>query len=64
MLYEHRQAYPQCEGILLWDLDNEENGWVLDSQPQVIKFNSCLPMVGGSLTVLRLLPPLKLIAML
>jgi len=28
----------------------------LDSQPQVIKFTSCLPMVGGSL---RLLPPLK-----
>jgi hypothetical protein len=27
MLYEHRQAYPQCEGLLLWDLDNEENGW-------------------------------------
>ena len=19
--------YPQCEGLLLWDLDNEENGW-------------------------------------
>jgi hypothetical protein len=30
----------------------------LDSQPQVIKFTSCLPMVGGSLRVLRLLPPL------
>jgi len=36
----------------------------LDSQPQVIKFTSCLklPMVGGSLRVLRLLPTLKLIA--
>jgi hypothetical protein len=32
----------------------------LDSQSQVIKFTSCLPMVGGSLWVLRLLPPLKL----
>jgi hypothetical protein len=32
----------------------------LDSQLQVIKFTSCLPMVGGSLQVLRLLPPLKL----
>ena len=32
----------------------------LDSQPQVIKFTSCLPMVGGSLRVLRLLPPIKL----
>jgi phosphohistidine swiveling domain-containing protein len=34
----------------------------LDSQPQVIKFTSCLPMVSGSLQVLRLLPPLKLVA--
>ena len=33
----------------------------LDSQPQVIKFTSCLPMVDGSL---RLLPPLKLVAMI
>ena len=33
----------------------------LDSQPQVIKFTSCLPMVGGSL---RLPPPLKLVAMI
>ena len=31
----------------------------LDSQSQVIKITSCLPMVGGSLWVLRLLPPLK-----
>jgi len=30
----------------------------------VIKFTSCLPMVGGSLRVLRLLPPLKLVAMI
>ena len=28
--------------------------------PQGIKLASCLPMVGGSLWVLRLLPPLKL----
>jgi hypothetical protein len=34
-----------------------------DSQPQVIKFSSCLPMIGGSLRVLQLLPPLKLITM-
>jgi hypothetical protein len=33
----------------------------LDSQPQVIKLTSCLPMVGGSL---QLLPPLKLVAMI
>ena len=31
----------------------------LDSQPQVTKLTSCLPMVGGSLRVLRLPPPLK-----
>jgi hypothetical protein len=36
----------------------------LDSQPQVIKFTSYLPMVGGSLRVLRPLPPLKLVAMI
>ena len=36
----------------------------LDSQPQVIKFTSCLPMVGGSLRVLRVLPPLKLVVMI
>jgi hypothetical protein len=36
----------------------------LDSQPKVIKFTNCLPMVGGSLRVLRLLPPLKLVAMI
>jgi hypothetical protein len=31
----------------------------LDSQPQVIKFTSCLARVGGSLRVLRLPPPLN-----
>jgi hypothetical protein len=36
----------------------------LDSQPQVIKFTSCLPMAGGSLRLPRLLPPLKLVAMI
>ena len=30
----------------------------------MIKFTSCLPMVGGSLQVLRLPPPLKLVAMI
>ena len=29
----------------------------LDSQPQVIKFTSCLPKAGGSLLVLQLPPP-------
>ena len=36
----------------------------LDSQPQVITFTKYLPMVGGSLRVLRLPPPLKLVAMI
>ena len=36
----------------------------LDSQPQVIKFTSCLPMVGGSPRELWLPPPLKLVAMI
>jgi hypothetical protein len=30
----------------------------------VIKFTSCLTMVGGFLRVLRVLPPLKLVAMI
>jgi hypothetical protein len=38
-------------------------GGVRVSQPQVIKFTSCLLMVGGCLRVLRLPPPLKLFAM-
>jgi len=36
----------------------------LHSQTQVIKFTSCLPMLGGSLRLLRLLPPIKLVAMI
>ena len=36
----------------------------LDSQPQMIKFTSFLPIAGGSLRVLRILPPLKLVAMI
>jgi hypothetical protein len=30
----------------------------------VIKLTSCLPMVGGSLRVLRLLPTLKLVTLI
>ena len=36
----------------------------LDSQPPVIKLTICLPMFGGSLRVFRLLPSLKLVAMI
>ena len=50
--------------ILYWPgFVNYKKG-ALDSQPQVIKLTSCLPMVSGSLRVLRLLPPLKLVAMI
>jgi len=35
-----------------------------DPQPQVKKFTSCLPRVGGSIQVLQLPPPLKLVAMI
>ena len=45
------------------DFVNYKKG-ALDSQPQVEKLTSCLSMVGGSLRVLRLLPPLKLVAMI
>jgi len=38
--------------------------FMISSQPQVIKFTSCLPIVGGSLQVLHLLPTLKLVAMI
>jgi hypothetical protein len=43
---------------------NQTKKGALDSQLQVIKLTSYLPMVGGSLRVLRLLPPLKLVAMI
>ena len=36
----------------------------LDSQLQVIELTSGLHMVGGTLPILRLLPPLKLVAMI
>jgi hypothetical protein len=45
------------------DLQITKKG-ALDSQPQVIKITSCLPRVGGSLRVLRLPPPLQLVAMI
>ena len=36
----------------------------LDSQPKVIKFTSCLPMAVGSIRILRLHPPLRLVAII
>ena len=57
--YQLIQAYHQC-GVGSHPFVNCKKG-ALDSQPQVIKLTSCLPMVGGSL---RILPPLKLVAMI
>ena len=47
--------------LILTRFVNYKKG-ALDSQLQVIKLTSCLLMVGGSLRVLLLLPPLKLVA--
>jgi hypothetical protein len=72
-------SFSECDDIILSTVHGSPHGkmiWfivfnatfakkgALDSQPQVIKFTSCLSMVGGSLRVLRLLPPLKLVAMI
>ena len=39
--------------------------WCIQSVPwAILKISRCLPMVGGSLSVLWLLPPLKLVAMI
>ena len=46
----------------LWQ-DELKKG-ALDLQPQVIKFTSCLPRVGGSLLVFWLPPSLKLVDMI
>ena len=49
---------------LTWPLARWDKKDALDSQSQVMQFTSCLPMVGGSLRVLRLPPPLKLVTMI
>ena len=60
--------YPIRNSYLKSDRRCQVNYWLIFilqkwiSQPQVIKFTSCLSMVSGSLRVLRLLPPLKLVA--
>ena len=58
MAQQHIQAYHQYDVGSCPVLEIIKKG-TLDSQLQVIKFTSCLPMVGGSLQVLRLFPPLK-----
>jgi hypothetical protein len=61
-LITHAIVSPMWRGSVT-SIVNYKKG-ALDSQPQVIKLTSCVPMVGGSLCVLWLLPPLKLIAMI
>jgi hypothetical protein len=56
--------YYRHDRVKNWVLIIYYKNGALDSQPQVIKFTSCLAMVGGSLRVLRLPPPLKLVAMI
>ena len=61
-LTTHTSLSPICR-VFAPGFVNYKKG-ALDSQPQVIKFTSCFPMVGGSLRVLRLPAPLKLVAMI
>ena len=54
--------------VLTWDRHKNVAclNWLMGSEPSplMIKFTSLLLMVGGSLRVLQLLPPLKLVAMI
>jgi hypothetical protein len=62
--HSHSDLGGFCRTILRVTLSSSPTKLTLNSQLQVIKLTSCLPMVGGSLRVLRLLPPLKLVAMI
>jgi hypothetical protein len=62
-LTAHTSLSPIRRGFAPGFVNYQKKG-ALDSQPQVIKLTSCLPMVGGSLRVLRLPPPLKPVAMI
>ena len=50
-LTTHTSLSPIRRGFAPGFVNNKKGP--LDSQPQVIKFNSCLPMFGGSLLVFR-----------
>jgi hypothetical protein len=57
--YANYAYFDKRSYLNLWNI------WTkLTIKPQVIKFTSCLPMVGGSLRVLWLLPPLKLVTII
>jgi len=62
-LTTHTSLSPIRPGFAL-DVVNYKKKRALHSQTQVIKLTSWLPKVGGFLRVLRLLPPLKLVAMI
>jgi hypothetical protein len=69
MIYFHQNGCPYCAKLVKDNFHDKKlvaklQKSAIDSHPQVIKLTSCLPMVGGSLRVLRLLPPLKLVAMI
>jgi hypothetical protein len=55
-LTAHTSLSPIWRGFALGFVNYKKGA--LDSPLKVIKFTSCLPMVGGSLRVLRLLPQL------
>jgi hypothetical protein len=61
-LTAHTSLSPIWHGFVPSFVNNKKGA--LDSQPQVIKFTSYLSRVGGSLRVLWLPPPLKLVAMI
>ena len=61
-LTTHTSLSPIRRGFAPGFVNYKKGGF--NSKPQVKKFTSCLLMFGGSLRVLRLLPPLKLVAMI
>jgi len=61
-LTTHTSLSPIWRGFATGFVDYKKGAF--DSRPQVIKFTSCLSMVGDSLRVLRLLPPLQMVAMI
>ena len=56
-LITHTSLSPIWRGFVPGFVNYKKDAF--DSQPQVIKFISCLPKVGGSHRVIRLLPPLN-----
>jgi hypothetical protein len=51
--FYHKEENGKSNNIKVFERNNTKIKGALDSQPQVIKFTSCLSMVGGSVLVLR-----------